>query len=194
MAESSSVQDNFVRSTLLTIKPNQNLITDLTQLTYEPCMLQVAECLKYSPLVIALLQMEVVPMSFLSHIYSTVYYDKVAKRIHFDIHNEKTSISKNRFCSLLGLSHEPTMVNLDSITTDKLFSMFYNIRYTETLTTVTKFKKSCLPLQWNSLFTLLFKGLSERSAGSDGASKSFITILYWLYNGVHHDYGSILWK
>ena len=66
--------------------------------------------------------------------------------------------------------------------------------YIETLTTVTKFKKSCLPPQWNGLFTLLFKGLSERNAGSDGTSKSFMTIMYGLYNGVHMDYGSILWQ
>lgn len=133
-------------------------------------------------------------MSYLSHIYSTAHYNKVIERIHFGIHNEKTSISKNRFCTLLGLAHEPTMVNPDSITTGQLFSMFYNMGYTETPTTMTKFKKSCLPPQWNGLFTLLFKGLSECSVGSDGASKLFMTILYGLYNGVHLDYGSILWQ
>ncbi|KAL7598863.1 hypothetical protein Lser_V15G21253 [Lactuca serriola] len=194
MEESSSVQDTSVHSNLLAIKPNQNLIIDLTPSAYEPYMLQVVECLKYSPLVIALSQVEVVRMSCLSHIYSTAYYDKVAERLHFDIHNEKTSISKNRFCSLLGLTHESTMVNPDSITTGQLFSMFYNKGCTETLTTVTKFKKSCLPPQWNGLFTLLFKGLSERSTKFDGASKSFMTMLYGLYNGVHLDYGSILWQ
>ena len=68
------------------------------------------------------------------------------------------------------------------------------MRYTETLTTVTKFKKSCLPPQWNGLFTLMFKGLSERSAGSDGASKSFMTVLYGLYHGIDLDYGSIIWQ
>ncbi|CAH1431384.1 unnamed protein product [Lactuca virosa] len=65
--------------------------------------------------------------------------------------------------------------------------------YTEVLTTVIKFKKSCLPPQWNGLFTLLFKGLSERVAGSDGASKAFMTLLYGLYYGINMDYGSILW-
>ena len=105
-----------------------------------------------------------------------------------------TSISKNRFCALLGLAHEPTLVNPDSITTGQLFSMFYQMRYTETLTTVTKFKKSCLPPQWNCLFTLLFKGLSERSTGSDGASKSFMTMLCGLYNGVTLDFGAVIWQ
>ncbi|KAL7592742.1 hypothetical protein Lser_V15G34731 [Lactuca serriola] len=181
MAESSSVQDTSARSNLLTIKPQQNLIIDLTPVIYEPYMLYVVKCLKYSPLVDALTKVEVVPMTFLSYIYSTTYYDKVAERIHFDIHNEKTSISKNRLCALIGLAHEPTLVNPDSITTSQLFSMFYQMGYTETLTTVTKFKKSCLPPQWNGLFTLLFKGLSEHSAGSDAASKSFVTMLYRLY-------------
>ena len=156
-------------------------------------MLYVVECLKYSPLVDALTKVEVAPMSCLSHIYSTAYYDKVAESIHFDIHSEKTSISKNRFFALLGLAHEPTLVNLDSITTSQLFSMFHQMGYTETLTTVMKFKKSCLPPQWNDLFTLLFKGLSERSAGSDGASKSFMTMLYGFCNGVHLDFGAVIW-
>lgn len=61
MAESSSVQDTFVHSTLLTIKPQQNLLIDLTPFTYEPYMLQVVECLKHSPLVDALTKVDVVP-------------------------------------------------------------------------------------------------------------------------------------
>ncbi|KAL7607684.1 hypothetical protein Lser_V15G10021 [Lactuca serriola] len=194
MAESSYVQDTFAHANLLTIKPQQNLIIDLTPFVYEPYMLYVVECLKYSPLVVALTKVEVLPMTCLSHIYSTAFYDQVAKRIHFEIHNEKTSISKNRFCALIGLAHEPTLVNLDSITTGQLFSMFYQMGYTETLTTVTKFKKSCLPPQWNGLFTLLYKGLSECSAGSDGASKSFMTVLYGLYNGVTLDCGEVIWQ
>ena len=87
-------------------------------------MLYVVECLKYSPLVDALTKVEVVPMSCLSLIYSTAYYDKIAERIHFEVHNEKTSISKHRFCALIGLSQEPNLVNPDSITTGQLFSMF----------------------------------------------------------------------
>ena len=113
MIDSSSVHDTSVRQTLLTIKPQQNLIIDLTPFVYEPYM---------------------------------------------------------------------------------LFSMFYQMGYTEILTTITKFKKSCLPPQWNGLFTLLFKGLSERSAGSDGASKAFMTMLYGLYSGLNLDYGPIIWQ
>ncbi|KAL7605733.1 hypothetical protein Lser_V15G20072 [Lactuca serriola] len=131
----------------------------------------VVECLKHSPLVDSLTKVVVVPMSYLSHIYSTAHYEKVTEGIHLDIHNEKTSISKNRFCTLLGLPHEPTMENPDSITTEILRSP---------------------TMEWP--LTLLFKGLSERSVGSDRASKSFMTILYGLYNGVYLDYGSILWQ
>ena len=161
MAESSSVQETTARSTLLAIKPNQNLLIDLSPFLYDTYMYQVVECLKYSPLAKALTTVEVVPMSCLSQIYSTATYDKGADKIFFDILNQKASISKNRFCSLLGLAYEDSMVNPDSIATDQLFLMFYNLGYTETLTTMTKFKKSCLPPQWNGLFTLLFKGLSK---------------------------------
>nr|KAJ0199947.1 hypothetical protein LSAT_V11C600320930 [Lactuca sativa] len=194
MVDSSSIHDTSIRQTLLTIKPQQNLIIDLAPFIYDPYMLYVVECLKYSPLVDALSEVEIVPMSCLSHLYSTAYYDKAAERIHFEIHNEKTSISKHRFCALIGLSQEPTLVNPESISTGKLFSMFYQIGYTETLTTITKFKKSCFPPQWNALFTLLFKGLSERSADSDGASKSFMIVLYGLYHGIDLDYGSIIYQ
>nr|KAJ0218696.1 hypothetical protein LSAT_V11C300141820 [Lactuca sativa] len=157
MADYSSVHDTSVRQPLLTIKPQQNLIIDLTPFVYEPYMLYVVACLKYSPLVDALTKVEIVPMSLLSHVYSTAFYDKANERIHFELHDEKMG-------------------------------------YTETLTTVTKFKKSCLPPQWNGLFTLLFKGLSERSAGSDGASKAFMTVLYGLYSGLNLDYGAIIWQ
>ncbi|CAI9260247.1 unnamed protein product [Lactuca saligna] len=51
------------------------------------------------------------------------------------------------------------------------------------------FKTSCLPPQWNRLFTVLLKGLSERSAGSDGAIRLFLSIMYGVYNGINMDYG-----
>nr|KAJ0204499.1 hypothetical protein LSAT_V11C500263340 [Lactuca sativa] len=125
MEESSSVQETTARFTLLAIKPNQNLLIDLSPFLYDMYMYQVVECLKYSPLA------KSTPLQRLAYVDSTV--------------------------------------NHDSIATGQLFSMFYNMGYTETLTTVTNFKKSCLPPPWNGLFTLLFKGLSERSAGSDHA-------------------------
>ena len=72
--------------------------------------------------------------------------------------------------------------------------MFYNMGYTEALPSVAKFKKSCLPPQWNGMFTVLFKGLSERSSGSDGCSRLFLSIMYAVYNGVNLDFGLVLWQ
>ena len=145
MANSSLVQEIFARSTFLTIKPNQNLLIDLTPFTYNTYMYQVVECLKYYPLVIALSKVEFRPMACLSQIYSTATYDKATERVYFNILNQKASVSENRFCSLLGLTYEESMVNPDSISTCQLFLMFYNMGYTETLTIVTKVKRSCLP-------------------------------------------------
>nr|KAJ0213192.1 hypothetical protein LSAT_V11C400185240 [Lactuca sativa] len=193
MAESSSVQETTGRSILLAIKANQNLLIDLSPFLYDNYMYYVVECLKYSPLVKALSTVEFVPMACPTQTYSTATYNKGAEKIFFDILNQRASISKNRFCSLLGLSYNESMVNPNSISTGQLFSMFYNMGYIETLATVTRFKKSCLPPKWDGLFTLLFKGLFERSAGSDGASKSFMTLLYGLYTGINLDYGMVLW-
>ncbi|KAL7582391.1 hypothetical protein Lser_V15G42272 [Lactuca serriola] len=171
-----------------------NLIIDLTLHVYDAFMFPIIECLKYSRLAPALTKVEVVPMECLSQIFSTAHYDKSVDRIFFDILDHKASISKQRFCSLLGFEPDSSRVNPDSIPVGQLFSMFYNMGYIEVLTMVTKFKKSCLPPQWNGFFTVLFKGLSERSAGSDGASRLFITILYGVYNGINLDYGSVLWQ
>ena len=191
MADSSSVH---ATSHILPIRPQQSLIIDLTPQVYDAFMFPIMECLKYSPLVPALTKVETVPMECLSQIFSTAHYDKSVDRIFFDILDHKASISKQRFCSLLGFEPDESRVNPESIPVGQLFSMFYNMGYTEILTTVTKFKKSCLPPQWNGFFTVLFKGLSERSAGSDGASRLFMTILYGLYHDINRDFGSVLWQ
>ena len=191
MADSSSVH---ATSHILPIRPQQSMIIDLTPHVYEAFMFLIVECLKHSPLVPALTKVELVTMECLSQIFSTAHYDKSVDRIFFDILDTKTSISKQRFFSLLGFEPDESRVNPESIPVGQLFSMFYNMGYTEILTTITKFKKSCLPPQWNGFFTVLFKGLSERSAGSDGASRLFMTILYGLYHGVNLDYGSVLWQ
>ena len=180
MVTSSSVHDQTASSTLLSIKPNQNMIIELNPFLYDSYMLQVVECLKYSPLVVALTQVEVVPMSLLSQVYSTASYDKNKERIFFQIHNKKASISKGRFCSLMNLVVDSSVISPDFITTTQLFSMLYEMGYTDVLTTVTKVKKSCLPSQWNGLLTLLIKSLAERSGGSNGTSKGFLTLLYGL--------------
>ena len=156
-------------------------------------MLQVVECLKYSPLVIALTQVESVPISLLSQVYSTATYEENKERIYFQIFSQKASISKGRLCSLLKLV-DAFVISPDFITTTQLFTMLYEMGYTDVLTTVTKVKKSCFPPQWNGLLTLLNKGLAERVVGSDGTNKGFLTIIYRLYHGVNLDYGSIIWS
>ena len=81
MADSSSIQDQTASSSLLSIKPNQNMIIELNPFLYDSYMLHVVDCLKYSPLVLALMQGEAVPMSLLSQVYSTATYDKNKERI-----------------------------------------------------------------------------------------------------------------
>ena len=76
MADSSSAHDQTATSSLLTIKPNQNLIIDLNPIYYEAYLLQMVECLKYSSLLIALTKVESVPMSLMSQVYSSATYDK----------------------------------------------------------------------------------------------------------------------
>lgn len=88
-------------------------------------MLPIVECLKYSPLVIALTKVECVPMSPLSKAYSTAAYVKEEERISFEVFEKKTSVTKARFCSLLGLAHDDSLINLDSISTAQIFDMFY---------------------------------------------------------------------
>ena len=145
MATSSSVHDQTASLTLLSIKPNQNMIIELNPFLYDAYMLQVVECLKYSPLVLALTQVEAVPMSLLSQVYSTATYDKNKERIYFVIHDKKASVSKVKFCSILPLAIDSSVISPDFITTTQLFSMLYEMGYTDVLTTITKVKKSCLP-------------------------------------------------
>ena len=85
MADSSSVQDTSARSSLLTIKAIQNLIIDLSPVQYDSYMLEVVECLKYSPLATSLTKVDAVPMSHLSKVYSTVTYDKGKERVFFEL-------------------------------------------------------------------------------------------------------------
>ena len=94
MADSSLAQETSAHSTLLLIKPNQNLLIDLTPFLYDTYMYQVVECLKYSPLVNALSTVEVVPMACLLQIYSIATYDKALEKVYFDILNQKALISR----------------------------------------------------------------------------------------------------
>lgn len=119
------------------------------------------ECLKYSPLTIALSRMESVPLSLLSKAYSSSNYIKEEKRITFEFHNRKTSITKSQFCSLLQIPQSDDMINPESVKNVVLLEIFYQMDYKETLTAISMFWKPNLPPQWNGLFTLLFKGFSE---------------------------------
>lgn len=92
------------------------MIIDLEPFKYDAYILQIVECLKYSPLVIALTKVEVVPMSLLSQVYLSAKYVKTEERIMFVIFDKKTSISSVRFCPLLGLTLIESMVNPDTIT------------------------------------------------------------------------------
>ncbi|KAL7604926.1 hypothetical protein Lser_V15G18168 [Lactuca serriola] len=191
MAESSSVH---ATSQILPIRPQQCLVIDLNPLSYDPYISPVIECLKYSQLAPALSRIETVPMVALSQVYATAYYDKGVDRIFFEVAEHKTSISRPRFCTMLGFAADPSRVHPETIPVGMLYNMFYNMGYTEVLTSVARFKKSCLPPLWNGLFTVLFKGLSERSSGSDGASRLFLSIMYGVYNGINLDYGFVLWQ
>ena len=117
MATSSSAHNQTASSTLILIKPNQNMIIELNPFLYDSYMLQVVECLKYSPLVLALTQVESFPMSLLSQVYTTASYDKNKERIYFQIFTHKASISKRRFCSLLQLAVDSSVILPDFITT-----------------------------------------------------------------------------
>ena len=112
MVDSSSVH---ATSHILPIRPQQSLIIDLTPHVYDAFMFPIVECLKHSPLVQALTKSEIVPMECLTQIFSTAHYDKSVDRIFFDILDTKTSISKQRFCSLLGFETDESRVNPDSI-------------------------------------------------------------------------------
>ncbi|KAL7605831.1 hypothetical protein Lser_V15G17664 [Lactuca serriola] len=117
MVTSSSAHDQTATSSLLTIKPNQNMIIELCPFVYDSYMLYVVECLKYSPLGFALTQVEAIPMSLLSQVYSSATYDKNKDRVYFTIHDKKSSISKAKFCSILGLAIDSSIISPDFITT-----------------------------------------------------------------------------
>lgn len=163
MADSSSVQEQSAHTSLLNIKQNQKLILDLASFKYNAYMLPIVECLKYSPLVHALTKVECVPMSLLSKAYSSASYVQTEERILFEIFEHKASISKARFCSLLGLTYVNSMVNPDSISTAQIIEMFYQMGYTDPIIAIAKFNESNLPPQWNRLLTLIIKAFSIKS-------------------------------
>lgn len=109
---------------------------DLDLCKYDNFMLPIVECLQYSPLTIALTKMENVPISLLSKAYSSASFIKEEQRIVFEIHNRKTSISKSRFCSVIGLPQSDNMINPESVSNAALLEMFYQTGYKENLDAV----------------------------------------------------------
>lgn len=85
------------------------------------------------------------------------------------------------------------MVNPETISSAALLEMFYQMRYKESLSTISKFRKPNLPPQWNALFTIFFKSFFKRITESDCASKLFMTIIYGPYTRMNIDYGAVLW-
>ena len=84
------------------------------------------------------------------------------------------------------------MINPESVSKAALLEMFYQMGYKETLTPVSKFRKPDVPPQWNDLFTIMFKILSEWVTGSNCASKMFMEIIYGIYIGIKTNYGVVL--
>ena len=123
--ETPSVQEQTGQSSLLTIKPHQNLILDLDPLKYDSFMLSIVEFSKYSLLFKALNMFKIFPMSLLSRAYSSSCCIKEEKRSVFEVLDKKTSITKAQFFSLLGLEQTVDIVDPDSITIAAIMEMFY---------------------------------------------------------------------
>lgn len=68
-------------------------------------------------------------MSLLSKAYSYACYIKEEQRIMFEVLDRKTSITKSRLCSLLGLELTADMVDPDSIAISSIMKMFYQMGY-----------------------------------------------------------------
>lgn len=93
--ENRSVQEQSVQSLILNIKANQNMILDLHRAKYDGFLQLIVECLRYSPLIIALTKSEIVPIVHLSKAYSTACYQKEEQRIMFEVFNSKNHITKS---------------------------------------------------------------------------------------------------
>ncbi|KAI3752475.1 hypothetical protein L2E82_24508 [Cichorium intybus] len=194
MAGSSSANDNTSSTLMLKIKANQNLIIDLNSSHYSKHIRPMIECLKYSRISKALTTSASVPISLLSAAYSTAFYNKAEELVTFEVGNVKTKISKSRFSKLLGFTETTDLVDPKSLQPVTLPRLFYQMGYKGNITQLSKFAKKGLLPQWNALFTILFKSFSERTTGTDSASKLFYSFFYGLYHDVNLDYGSILWS
>lgn len=144
-SERPSVVEQMAHSLILNLMANQNLIHDHDSTNYDGFLQPLIECLRYSPLVIALTKSKIVPMVHLSKAYSTASYQKGEEFISFEIFNKKTHITKSRLCTLLGLPQGHDLVDAETLSNSAIFGMFYLIGYKETLTAASMFKKPNLP-------------------------------------------------
>lgn len=115
----------MAKSTLLNIKPNQNLILDLDSSKYVVSLQPLIECLRLSPLAPTLTMAENVRLVHLSKAFSTASYQEGEVVIMFDIGTQKTSIAKSRFNRLQGFSQRRDLVDPESISFSAILEMLY---------------------------------------------------------------------
>lgn len=126
----------MAQSSILNLKANQNMILDLEPAKYDGFLQPITECLRYSPLFIALTKSGIVPLVHLSKSYSTASYQKGEELITFEIFNHKSQITKSRFCNPLGLPQGRDLVDPKSVSNSAILEMFYQMGYKEVLNAV----------------------------------------------------------
>lgn len=103
---------------MLNVNPRQNMTLDHDSSHYTEVLQSMIEWLKFSPLVQALTIAEFVPLVHLSKVYSSAFYSQQDGVIHFEVATHKSSISKSRFCRLLGFTSTEGFVDPDSISSN----------------------------------------------------------------------------
>ena len=100
--KTTSFADESTSVIMLNVKPSLNLILNLDASRYNEALKPMIECPRYSPLAHALTMVDNVPFVHLSKAYSSATYNQQKGVIH--LLPTKTSISKSRFCRILGLT------------------------------------------------------------------------------------------
>ena len=70
---------------------------------------------------------ESVPLVHLSKAYSSAIYCQQDGVIHFEVASHKSSISKARFCKLLGFASTEGLMDTESISSIALIEIFYQM-------------------------------------------------------------------
>lgn len=135
---------------------------------------------------------EEVPLLTIILAYNIVTYNKKMDLMKFDVQGHKTDITKTTFCKLLRLRTSDGYSNHDLFSSSSIIKVYHQIGYKSDLFVLLKFHKSYFPPIWNDLFTILFKGFSQRITSSDNANKLFHTLLYTLYTNEKIDLCQIL--